>query len=84
MKCFCLLQSLFTESPRWLASGGKIMQCMEYLQHIATTNKQSLPEGTEDTLQKISEQSKGKVYGPISFFSSARLATNTILVIVCW
>lgn len=81
---FVCAQRLFTESPRWLASEGKIAQCMEYLQHIATINERSLPEGTEDTLQKISEQSKGKLYGPASFFSSTRLATNTILVIVCW
>jgi hypothetical protein len=57
---------------------------MEYLQHIATISNQQLPEGTKDKLQKIAGQSKGKVYGPASFFSSKRLATNTALVIVCW
>jgi hypothetical protein len=57
---------------------------MEYLQHIATISKQNMPEDIEDKLQKIVEQSKGKVYGPASFFSSKRLAANTALVIVCW
>jgi hypothetical protein len=57
---------------------------MEYLQHIATISNRQLPEGTRDKLQKIAEQSKGKVYGPASFLSSKRLAANTALVIVCW
>jgi hypothetical protein len=57
---------------------------MEYLQYIATINKQLLPEGSRDTLQTIAEQSKGRVFGPVSFFSSTRLAVNTTLVIVCW
>jgi len=57
---------------------------MEYLQHIATISNQHLPEGTEAKLQRIAEQSKGKVYGPASFLSSKRLAANTALVIVCW
>jgi hypothetical protein len=57
---------------------------MEYLQHIATISKQNLPEDTEVKLQRVAEQSKGKVYGPASFLSSKRLAVNTALVIVCW
>jgi hypothetical protein len=57
---------------------------MKYLQHIATINKQRLPEDTEDTLQKIAAQSNGKLYGLASFLSSSRLAANTALVIVCW
>jgi hypothetical protein len=57
---------------------------MQYLQHIARINKQRLPENTEDTLQRIAAQSSGKLYGPASFLSSARLAANTTLVIVCW
>ena len=84
LKCFACSKSLFTESPRWLASEGKIARCMESLQHIAKISKQQMPESAEENLQKIAEQSKGKVYGPTSFLSSKRLAANTALVIVCW
>ncbi|XP_023722542.1 beta-alanine transporter isoform X2 [Cryptotermes secundus] len=77
-------QSLFPESPRWLASGGKILRCMRSLRYIARINKQLLPASAEDTLRNFAEQSKGVVYGPASFMSSVRLATNTVLLVICW
>jgi hypothetical protein len=57
---------------------------MRSLRYIARINKQLLPASAEDTLRNVAEQSKGAVHGPASFMSSARLATNTALLIVCW
>jgi hypothetical protein len=57
---------------------------MGSLRYIARINKQLLPASTEDTLRNVAEQSKGAVYGPASFMSSARLATNTVLLVICW
>jgi hypothetical protein len=57
---------------------------MVSLRYIAAINKQLLPASAEDILRNVAEQSKGSVYGPASFVSSARLATNTGLLVVCW
>ncbi|XP_069687214.1 organic cation transporter protein-like isoform X1 [Periplaneta americana] len=79
--CSC---SLFIESPRWLASRGKISRCLATLRHIADNNKLELPDSAENTLRRVAEQSRGKVLGPSSFLSSTRLATNTALLVTCW
>jgi hypothetical protein len=54
------------------------------LKYIAATNKQHLAASAEDILQAVADQSKGSAHGPASFMSSARLAKNTALLIVCW
>jgi hypothetical protein len=54
------------------------------LEYIAATNKQHLPATAEDTLRQFAAQSDNTAYGPANFLSSARLAKNTVLLVVCW
>lgn len=75
---------LIIESPRWLASKGKIKRCVKELSKIARINKTKLPEEIEMKLQKIINTNNEKVYGVMSLFSSWRLTVNGILVIIGW
>ncbi|XP_067015458.2 organic cation/carnitine transporter 2 isoform X2 [Anabrus simplex] len=80
---FLFVRKHFPESPRWLASRGKIDRCEKVLLHIAKINGTSLPPDTRAKLKKIASQ-KEKFYGLASLFSSWRLAKNTVLISATW
>lgn len=72
------------ESPRWLATVGKLKESADTLQRIAKINGKTF-EITEKYLKTIlPEQEKTKTYGMASLFSGLRIATNTILLVSCW
>jgi len=78
-----LLQGMMPESPRWLASRGKVKRAMASLQYIADVNGKQLPEDTLPVLEAIASR-KEKTFGIPSLFSNARLAKNTFMIITCW
>ena len=71
------------ESPRWLASRGRVEDTVKVLKYIAKVNKTQIPANTYSVLEKIASK-KESVYGFASLFSSLRLAKNTLAIIVCW
>lgn len=72
------------ESPRWLATVGKLEQSASTLRRIGKMNGKSV-EITEKYLKSvIPEKQNTKTYGIISLFSGRRIATNTILLVSCW
>lgn len=78
------------ESPRWLATGGRLAECAKYLTAIGRIN------GRTDAADSISEAYLKKmlpdsgsgngeqVYGMLSFFTGWRIARNTLLLVCCW
>lgn len=74
---------LLPESPRWLASRGRVKESAKVLEYIARINKTSVPENTYEVLQKIADK-KEKFYGMATLFIHWRLAKNTIIIIICW
>lgn len=71
------------ESPRWLASRGKMVQCEKMLRRIAKVNGTTLNDDALEML-KIHSSNPEKIYGVMSLFSSWRLARNTIMIVTCW
>ncbi|XP_067015468.2 organic cation/carnitine transporter 2 [Anabrus simplex] len=80
---FLFVRKHFPESPRWLASCGKIEQCQKVLSYIAEINGTSLPPDTKDILKKIAGR-KEKFYGIASLFTSWRLGKNVVLICGSW
>lgn len=74
---------LLPESPRWLASKGRVKKSADVLKHIAKINKTNLPVMTYDVLQKIADK-KEKFYGVATLFIHWRLAKNSVIITVCW
>lgn len=74
---------MLPESPRWLASRGRVEDSAHVLKYIAKVNKTTLPENTYEVLQKIADK-KEKFYGMATLFIHWRLAKNTIIMIICW
>lgn len=71
------------ESPRWLASKGKVSKCIKELRKIAEVNGTTLPEDLEESIQLLRKKDE-KVYGVISLVSSWRLAKNGFLIVTGW
>lgn len=71
------------ESPRWLASRGRVKDSIKALNQIAEVNGTKLPDDTQEILEQIAAK-KEKIYGIPSLFSNKRLAKNTLMIIVCW
>nr|CAD7406604.1 unnamed protein product [Timema cristinae] len=76
---FLFTCKLFPESPRWLATTGRVAKCEKALGKIAKMNENTLPANTADILLTLSKK-KEKSYGFASLFSSWRLAKNTFLI----
>lgn len=77
------LFSIIIESPRWLASRGKIAKCVKELEKIARMNGTKVPENAAMQLQKMNYGTE-KTFGIIRLFSSWRLTKNSILIMVGW
>lgn len=72
------------ESPRWLATVGKLKQSADILNRIGKINGKSF-EISEKYLKTIlPEKQSTKTYGIISLFSGLRIAANTTLLVSCW
>lgn len=72
------------ESPRWLATVGKLKESAAILQRIGKVNGKTC-EITEKYLKSIlPEKQSTKTYGIISLFSGIRIAVNTTLLVSCW
>ena len=72
------------ESPRWLATKGRLTESAVQLNKIAKINgsKVRMSEKVlKDMLPKVDVEA---VYGMMSLFSGWRLAKNTIIIIICW
>ncbi|KAL0271477.1 UNVERIFIED_CONTAM: hypothetical protein PYX00_008558 [Menopon gallinae] len=80
---YFFMYKMFPESPRWLASKGRVKQAAEVLKYIARVNKTTYPDNAEEVLQKIADK-KEKFYGLPTLFFHWRLAKNTLLIITCW
>lgn len=80
--------SYMIESPRWLATTGRLAECAKYLTVIARINGRNDAEITETNLKKMLPESSrtdgGQVYGMLSLFSGFRIARNTLVLIFCW
>lgn len=72
------------ESPRWLATRGRLDEAADVLNHIGQINGKSI-NITEKLLRAaLPTQAPEKVYGMLSLFSGFRLAKNTMILIICW
>lgn len=71
------------ESPRWLATQGKIDKCVDELKTIAKFNGSTVPECAVSLLEEKFQKPE-KSYGAMSLFSHWRLAKNTLMLIICW
>ncbi len=72
------------ESPRWLATVGKLKESAATLNRIAKINGRSF-EITEKYLKTmLPDKQSTKTYGIISLFSGLRIAANTTLLVLCW
>ncbi|XP_026479554.1 solute carrier family 22 member 4-like [Ctenocephalides felis] len=80
---FLISNKYMIESPRWLASRGKMVQCEKMLRRIAKVNGTTLNDDALEML-KIHSSNPEKIYGVMSLFSSWRLARNTIMIVTCW
>lgn len=74
---------MMIESPRWLASQGKTLRCIQQLKVIAKVNGTTVPEDAIISLGKKAD-SQERSFGVMSLFSSWRLAKNTLMLIICW
>lgn len=77
------------ESPRWLATSGRLADCAKYLTAIARINGRTDIDIDESYLKKMLPDGSGtdggdQVYGMLSLFSGWRIARNTLLLIFCW
>lgn len=74
------------ESPRWLASVGKLDECAKYLTCIARINGKTDVDVSEIYLKKMLPDNNKveNVYGMLSFFTGWRIAMNTMLLVMCW
>ncbi|KAF9421834.1 hypothetical protein HW555_002274, partial [Spodoptera exigua] len=73
------------ESPQWLWVNRKTKDCIKNLKRIAKVNKTKLSSATEEEIltSGVAEANETEVLGPLALFSGWRLATNTILQLVC-
>lgn len=95
-RAFCVLptRSYMIESPRWLATSGRLAECAKYLTTIARVNGRADIEITESYLKKMlpdtdaaangSSGGSSESPGLLSFFTNWRIARNTFLLVFCW
>lgn len=81
--------SYMIESPRWLATSGRLAECAKYLTVIARINGRPDSEITETELKKMLPDSStgtgsGQVYSILSLFTGRRIAQNTLLMVFAW
>lgn len=72
------------ESPRWLINRGKLQKAAFYLNRIAKINKRPVRVTPKMLQSMLPDEEPEKVYGMLSLFSGARLAKNTIMLLVAW
>lgn len=73
------------ESPRWLATAGKLEKCAKYLLDIAHINGKTVDISEIYLKKMLPDNNKVEhVYGMLSFFTGARIAMNTIVLVLCW
>ncbi|XP_063222838.1 organic cation/carnitine transporter 2-like [Bacillus rossius redtenbacheri] len=73
----------FPESPRWLASTGRISACVEAIRAMARTNGTHVSEAALAKLRTLSK-ARSDSHSLLALFSSWRLAKNSVLVILNW
>ncbi|CAF4937621.1 unnamed protein product [Pieris macdunnoughi] len=72
------------ESARWLYVEGKSKQCVKLLNKIAQVNNSKLKPDTEKELLSVRKQKSSSSFGSLALFTGARLAFNTILILLLW
>ncbi|XP_045530578.1 solute carrier family 22 member 15-like isoform X4 [Pieris brassicae] len=72
------------ESARWLYVEGKSKECVKILNKIAVVNNSKLKPETEKELLSVKKQKSSSSFGPLALFTGARLAFNTILLLLLW
>ncbi|GFO12748.1 solute carrier family 22 member 7-like [Plakobranchus ocellatus] len=76
------------ESPRWLATQGKVDESYSVLEKIARVNKKRLPPGAKEILQKISkfsvEDQRGKKYTYLDLFKTKKNIKLTLIFALQW
>ncbi|XP_026479547.1 solute carrier family 22 member 5-like [Ctenocephalides felis] len=80
---FLINNKYMIESPRWLASRGKMKKCEKTLRTIAKVNGATLNDDALEMLKDYSSEPE-HVFGMMSLFTSWTLAKNTIMLLICW
>ncbi|XP_044258054.1 beta-alanine transporter isoform X1 [Tribolium madens] len=80
---FLFFRPYMIESPRWLASKGKIKECVVELKKIAKINRTQLSDKVLVTLNNKSVAEE-KNFGVMSLFGSWKLAKKSLLIISSW
>ncbi|GFO12740.1 solute carrier family 22 member 21 [Plakobranchus ocellatus] len=76
------------ESPRWLATQGKVEESYSALEKIARVNKKRLPSGVTEILLKISknnvEDQRGNKYTYLDLFKTKKNIKLTLVFALQW
>ncbi|GFO23290.1 solute carrier family 22 member 21 [Plakobranchus ocellatus] len=76
------------ESPRWLATQGKLDESYAVLEKIARTNKKRLPPGVKEILQKIATKNtgheRGRTYTYLDLFKGTKNIKLTLIFVLQW
>ncbi|RZC39744.1 organic cation transporter 1 [Asbolus verrucosus] len=80
---FLFISRYMIESPRWLASKGKMKKCVKELKRIAKLNNSEVSDKVLMSLNKETIKPE-KNFGVMSLFSSWNLAKKSILIITGW
>ncbi|RUS69687.1 hypothetical protein EGW08_022553 [Elysia chlorotica] len=85
---FCLGYFYVPESPRWLATQGRLGESHAVLEKIASMNNRSLPESAMDVIQHIANEEKtrykGKKYTYKDLFINRATTKLTVIFSLEW